>query len=84
MSVMQGRPGRFLTVRELADRLNVSEKTIYRKVYAGALPHLRVGKGIRFNWSEVRRTMACANGSKATESGSYPCGEARERLAGRR
>jgi excisionase family DNA binding protein len=40
---------RLLPVRDVADRLAVSEKTIYRMVSAGELPALHVCGQIRFH-----------------------------------
>ena len=45
--VVDGDPGALLTVREVADRLQVSRATVYRLVLAGALPVLRVSNAIR-------------------------------------
>lgn len=38
-----------LTVREAARFLNVTESTVYRLSKVGTLPHLRVGRSIRFS-----------------------------------
>lgn len=38
-----------LTVKDAAAYLNVSEVTIYRMIKSGTLPHMRVGRGIRFS-----------------------------------
>ena len=38
-----------LTVKEAAKFLNVTETTVYRLTRVGALPHLRVGRSIRFS-----------------------------------
>jgi excisionase family DNA binding protein len=38
-----------LTVAELANLLNVSQRLIYQLVQSGNLPHLRIGAAVRFD-----------------------------------
>jgi excisionase family DNA binding protein len=38
-------PEKFLSVREVARRLNVSPPTVYRRIAEGELPAFRVGEG---------------------------------------
>jgi excisionase family DNA binding protein len=45
---------RLLTVRDVARRLAVSEKTIRRMVDHGLLPALRVGHAVRFDPDEIQ------------------------------
>ena len=40
-------PERLLTVVEVADRLNLSRKTIYRLIKAGELSVIRCGRSVR-------------------------------------
>jgi excisionase family DNA binding protein len=42
-----------LTVAQVAERLAVSEKTVYRLVRAGRLPHSRVGRAIRIESADL-------------------------------
>lgn len=44
-----------ITVTELAKRLNVPVSWIYRRTRLGqdAIPHVRVGKYVRFDWGVV-------------------------------
>ena len=44
-----------ITVTELAKRLNVPVSWIYRRTRLGqeAIPHVKMGKYVRFNWEEV-------------------------------
>jgi excisionase family DNA binding protein len=44
---------RFLTVREVAAALRVSNMTVYRLVSAGDLPAVRVGRSVRLRADEV-------------------------------
>ena len=43
----------FLSVKQLAEHLQVSDKTIYRMLWRGDLPGRRVGSQWRFSRSEV-------------------------------
>ena len=38
-----------LTVKDAAKFLNVCEMTVYREAKAGTLPHVRIGRSIRFS-----------------------------------
>lgn len=40
-------PKRALTVAVVARRLNLSERTLYRAIRRGEIPHIRVGRSIR-------------------------------------
>ena len=47
----------FLTVGELAGKLKVPKSWVYgetRKTGPKSIPRIKVGKYLRFNWSEVR------------------------------
>lgn len=44
-----------LTTRDAAAALGVSRQTIYSRVRSGALPHLRIGRVIRFRPSDIER-----------------------------
>ena len=46
---------RLITVEELADKINVPVSWIYQRTRLGtkAIPHVRIGKYIRFNPDEV-------------------------------
>lgn len=39
----------YLSIREAAERLCVSDKTIRRRVQSGELPHVRLGRCIRIS-----------------------------------
>lgn len=43
------RPRRMLRVTEVATLLNLPEKRVYLLAAAGLLPHVRLGRSIRFN-----------------------------------
>jgi excisionase family DNA binding protein len=48
------KPGeRLLTSEEVAIRLNVSRKTLYRIVEGGKIAHLRIGRMLRFRAVDV-------------------------------
>lgn len=40
-------PDNILTLKQVGDRLQVSESWLYRKVKAGILPHIKIGGVIR-------------------------------------
>lgn len=44
-----------ITVKELARRLNVPSSWIYRRTRLGqqAIPHVKIGKYVRFDWKAV-------------------------------
>ena len=46
-----------LTVREVAAFLRLHEKTIYDLVERGAIPHLRLGRCVRFSLEDVIRWL---------------------------
>lgn len=52
-----GAPEHLLNARELAARLNLPESWVRTEQRAGRLPYLRLGKYIRFSWSEVERAL---------------------------
>ena len=58
-------PSDLLDVRELAQRLDVTEATVYRLTSEGKLPALRVGRLIRFEWASVLEAMAAEHGRRA-------------------
>ena len=48
-------PNQLITAKELAKRLNVQVSWIYRRTRLGqeAIPHVKMGKYVRFDWEEV-------------------------------
>ena len=44
---------RYCTVKQLAEMLGVPVSQVYRKTREGELPHIRIGKYIRFDPDEV-------------------------------
>ena len=49
---------RFLTVREVASVLRVSNMTVYRLIKSGELPAVRVGKSFRLREEDLDRYLA--------------------------
>ena len=50
----------YLTVDQLAEKLNVSKDWIYkqtRKTRPGGIPRLKVGKYLRFDWEKVQNWL---------------------------
>jgi excisionase family DNA binding protein len=57
-SVALSAPERFLTAREVAERLGVHVKTVLRYVRTAGLPVCRLpGNDLRFAWPEVSRWL---------------------------
>jgi excisionase family DNA binding protein len=52
----------FLTVPETAERLRVSPKTVYRLVWSGQLPALRIGSQIRIDEQALEEWLDDASG----------------------
>jgi excisionase family DNA binding protein len=50
-----------LTIREVAEHLRVSRSTVRRRIYAGQLPHVRLGVGpqspVRVDPDELERWL---------------------------
>lgn len=59
-----GRPG-FLTPREVADALRVSDMTVYRLIKSGELRALRIGKSFRISEDDFDEYLA----DRFTEAG---------------
>lgn len=49
---------RLLTVADVAEYLGLSVGTIYNKVSAGEIPHIRLGRTLRFRLSEIDAWIA--------------------------
>ena len=45
--------GRLLTVRDVADMLNVKESWVYIKTETRELPHVKLGRYLRFRLSDI-------------------------------
>ena len=59
LGVHHGAKGeRLLTVSEVAERLNVSTKTVYKLCDRGELPHVRVLNAIRVSAADLAAFMA--------------------------
>lgn len=50
--------GRMLRVAAVAELLDLPEKRVYELVRAGVLPHVRLGRSIRFNSAELEAWIA--------------------------
>ena len=48
----------YLTINQVAERLSVCTKTIYRRVKSGEIPAVRIGeKAIRINEADIDRLL---------------------------
>ncbi len=52
------RRAALLTVQDVAERLNVSTRTVRRLVAAGRLPCIRIGRSLRFDPVSVDQVVA--------------------------
>lgn len=52
-AIIQGSRRPLWTVDDAAEYLNFSRKHIYRLVESGKLPHLKIGRRIRFRFQEI-------------------------------
>lgn len=55
---------RWLSIAEVAERLNLSKKGCYRLVSQGKLPCGRVGRSLRVDWSALEAQLEGREGQK--------------------
>jgi excisionase family DNA binding protein len=70
-----------LTVKDVAQRLNVSQSCIYQLVETGKIPHHRIGVGrgaIRFTEDDI--TLYLQNSREQVRSGGSPRAVTRPKL----
>ena len=48
---------KFLTVKDLVQALNVKESTLRDWIFKGQIPVIRIGRLIRFRWSEIEKWL---------------------------
>jgi len=53
ISSVGGQMEEFIDGRELAKRLGISARTVEKWMRCGKLPYYKLGKIVRFKWSEV-------------------------------
>lgn len=53
MSITEAFEGRLLTVRETADHLRISTRTLYSLTAYGDLPAVRIGRSVRYRPQDV-------------------------------
>ncbi len=54
-----------ITVKQLAQFLNISPKTIYNLVSLKKIPYVKAGGALRFNWSEINSWLKPAKASQS-------------------
>lgn len=54
--------GRLLNVAQIADYLQVPQSWVYTKVATGEMPHVRVGRYLRFRAQEVLEWLGDRDG----------------------
>lgn len=53
---------KLLTIKEVAERLAVSEPTIYRLINRGELPTVKIGRALRFDEADIEAYIRKAKG----------------------
>jgi nitrogen PTS system EIIA component len=48
---------KLMTIEELADKLSMKKSTLYQWTHEGFIPHIKMGKLLRFRWSDVERWL---------------------------
>lgn len=60
-------PDRLLSAGEIAECLQVPETWVREQARAGHIPHLRLGRYVRFSWPAVEAWLTeCQHGGTAT------------------
>ena len=59
---------KFLTVREAAAELNITERAVWQRIYRNELPHRRWGRKVVVVASELERFIASLPGVTAEEA----------------
>ena len=68
---------RLLNAQEIADLLGVKKSTIYQWTHQGFIPHVKIGKLVRFkvntvvNWVNERETKGRKHRSHVFDTGNY-------------
>jgi excisionase family DNA binding protein len=55
--ITQGIGSEFITVNELADYIRVKPIWVYQKTRKGEIPHLKIGKMLRFRRSTIEEWL---------------------------
>lgn len=53
-----------LNAEQVGQRLNLSKQSVYRYARMGALPSIRIGKRVMFDWQQIRHQMQGKGESK--------------------
>lgn len=48
---------KFMTIKELAEAIKISTRSIYNLVYKGRIPHYKIGGSLRFSEKEIKRRI---------------------------
>ena len=56
-----------LTVEELSKRINVKKSTIYLWTHLDYIPHIKIGRLVRFDWDDVENWLETKKESPRTE-----------------
>ena len=47
----------YLTIDELCDKLKLKKSYVYELTFAKKIPHIKIGRHLRFNWEEVEKWL---------------------------
>lgn len=47
----------YLTIEELCDRLKLKKSYIYDLTFTKKIPHIKVGRHLRFKWDEIEKWL---------------------------
>lgn len=61
----------FLTITDVAKRLNVKRSWVRSMVFKGEIPFLKIGRHVRFDNTNIEKWIADRNPSLSAKGGSY-------------
>jgi excisionase family DNA binding protein len=76
--------GDLLTAQEVAAKLGISDKTVYRHAKEGRIPYVRIQSSLRFRPSEIEDWLASKSFQPASLRKTPPAGKVTTRSSSRR
>ena len=52
------KSGKFISISDIAQHLEVSRMTVYRLIHAGEIPSIRVGRSLRVEMEQYRKWLS--------------------------
>ncbi len=59
-----------LTVNEVADFLGLNPQTIYRWIWSGKIPSIKIGRAVRIKFDDLQQTL-----DKSSENDNFTSGD---------